>query len=1037
MSDSIFRAWDVFLLRAPLRVGGSGLPTTGSHLDIVRAAVADHELRAAIMLATPSLGRLLDRVHRGEHAEIKASQLRRAALAVLRYDIRTRTRPTPFGVFSGVAGGRFGSSAKLDRGTAHRTRTHLDMQWLLGVVHDLQDLPELLPRLSVRAHPALTRRGERVVLDCPSPLGAPLDGATRSVVSIRDSPVVEVVLNAAARTVAVGELTATTATRFGAPPTRVAELIRTLVEQEFLLTDLRPPLDGGDPLCHVIEVLAEIDQPAAPIANALRALRDIDEHRRSSDRLPLGPGTARLIETADLAREFHAHETPLHIDTALDVEVQLPDDVRTEVERAAALMWRMSTPKLGLAALRDYHEKFLERYGTDRIIGIRELLDPARGLGAPAGYSWPNSEEEAERAIDRDASRIRLLHRLIGTALRDGAREIELSDELLDELIPGDEPAADVPNSCEITFHVIARSLDALSAGDFRVVVAPSPGSHHAGATLARFADLLPPDLRADVAAESGAIPVHVTNAARVDLSFMPRSGKAANLAHSTAHSGVRISVGLPDAPGIDEIPLADVAIGATTERICAIHLPTGREIVPVLNTMISPMTQAPNVSRLLWEIGLEGQRLWEPWTWAGLSELPFVPRVRHRRLVLAPAVWRMDALIDVPESEFAAAVDQWRREWRVPDRILAVQMDQRLLFDLTDPAHLELLWDELRKDPAIVAHEVPGDDDFTDGIHGHAMEVVVPLSRRDARPARSPHGGYLEPDRRPAGLGSDWLSLALYLPASRQSDFLRVHLPELVEQARGHGCDRWFFIRYTDPDGPHLRVRFHGVPDEIWGAVVRPLGRRLDDLHRGGLIRAHRLDQYDAETERYGGAAAMAAAERVFEADSEAAIRFLDLVEEPTCTHSLDAFAAVSVAAIADAFGLPEADPAGHGARSDDAAMAWLSLTGSRKTLPGTYRVDAQRWRGIVDPYGGWSTLRADPHGAAALEALRPRDAAVGELRLASAGSRTRPHRLIGSLMHMTCNRLFGGDSDRERAAVAIARGAVQDNFNRRNYAR
>ncbi|MEU2179091.1 lantibiotic dehydratase [Nocardia sp. NPDC019219] len=1037
MSDSIFRAWDVFLLRAPLRVGGSGVPTAGSHLDIVRAAAADQELRAAITLATPSLGRLLDRVHRGEHAGLKVSQLRRAALAVLRYDIRTRTRPTPFGVFSGVAGGRFDASAKLDRGTAHRTRTHVDMQWLLGVVQELQGLPELLPCLSVRTHPALTRRGDRVVLDCPSPLGAPLEGATRSVVSIRNSPVVEVVLDAAARTVPVGELTATTATRFGAPPQRAAELIRTLVEQEFLLTDLRPPLDGGDPLCHLIGILAAIDQPAAPIANVLRALRDIDEQRRASDRLPLGPATARLIETVDLAHKLHPYETPLHVDTAVDVEVQLPDEVRTEVERAAALMWRMSAPELGLVALRDYHEKFLERYGTDRLVGIRELLDPARGLGAPAGYSWPNSEEAADRAIDRDASRMRLLHRLIGTALRDGAREVELTDELLDELIPGDGPTAGVPNSCELTFHVIARSLDALSAGDFRVVVAPSPGSHHAGATLARFADLLPPDLRAVVAAESGAIPVHVTNATRVDLAFMPRSGKAANLAHSTAHSGVRISVGLPDAPDIDEIALADVAIGATTERMCAVHLPTGREIVPVLNTMISPMTQAPNASRLLWEIGLEGQRLWEPWTWAGLSEMPFVPRVRHGRLVLAPAVWRMDALIGVPESDFAAAVDRWRREWRVPERILAVQMDQRLLFDLTDPAHLELLWDELRKDPAIVAHEVPGDDDFADGIHGHAMEVVVPLSRRDARPVRSPHGGYLEPDRRPAGLGSDWLSLALYLPSSCQGDFLRIHLPELVEQAREHGCDRWFFIRYTDPDGPHLRVRFHGVPDQLWSAAARPLGRRLDDWQRDGLLRAHRLDQYDAELERYGGAAAMVAAERVFEADSEAAIRFLDLVEQPACTHSIDTFAAVSVAALAGAFGPPEADSAADSACSDDAAMAWLSMTGSRRTLPDAYRADAQRWRAIVDPHGGWSALRADPHGAAALEALRPRDAAVGELRLASVGTKTRNHRLVGSLMHMSCNRLFGGDSDRERAAVAIARGAVQDNFNRRRYAR
>lgn len=1036
MSDSIFRAWDVFMLRAPLALGRPGIPTAGGHLGIVRAAAADNTLRTAITLASPSLGSLLDRVHRGEHHGIKATQLRRAALAVLRYDIRTRMRPTPFGVFSGVTGGRFDSSAKLDRGTRHRTRTHADMQWLLGVVQQLQSTPELLPGLRVLAHPALSGRGDRVVLDCPSPLGAPLDGQTRAVVSLRNSPVVQAVLAAAEQMVPIDELTTTIAGRFGAPPHRVAELLRVLVEQEFLLTELRPPLDGADPLSHVIAVLAAVEDPAAPIAATLRALREIDDRRRSSDLLPLGPGTTRLLETAALADRLHSYDTPLHIDTAVDIDVQLPLEVRAEVERAAELMWRMSADKLGLVALRDYHAKFLERYGTDRLVRVGELLDATRGMGAPAGYIWPDSQEtKPDPAIAREPSRIRLLHNLVGVALRDGLREVELTDATLNDLIGAHDRDTDAPNSCEITFHVIAASLDALSAGDFRIVLAPSPGSHHAGATLARFADLLPAEIRAEVAAESAAIPVHVNGAMRVDLSFMTRSGKAANLAHCAVHSGTRISIGLPAARGIDEIPLAEVAVGATTERLCAVHLPTGREIVPVLNNMISPMTQAPNAARLLWEIGLEGQRLWEPWTWAGLTELPFVPRIRHGRFVLAPAVWRMDPLLGVAEPDFAAAVAAWRREWRVPERILTVQMDQRLLFDLTDPAHLELLWDELRKDPGLVAHEIPGDDEYSDGIDGHAMEIVVPLSRRDTRPARSPHGGRLGVDRTPAGLGSDWLSLELYLPVSEQSEFLRAHLPGLVELARENGCDRWFFIRYTGPNGPHLRFRCHGTAADLWGGAASSLGGHLARWQHEGLISTHRIEPYEAELERYGGVSAMMTAERVFEADSRAAIRFLELVDDPACPHTLDTFAAVSVAALAAAYGPPEPNPAGADRRAGDAAFAWLSMTGARADLPASYRVDAQNWRRLVDPHGGWDGLRADPYGAAALDVLDARDTTVRELRVALTDPEIRHQRLVGSLMHMSCNRLFGGDSDRERAAVAIARGAVQDNFNRRRH--
>ncbi len=689
-------------------------------------------------------------------------------------------------------------------------------------------------------------------------------------------------------------------------------------------------------------------------------------------------------------------------------------------------------------AARDRADRAGTPHRADRLVGIRELLDPARGLGAPDGYTWPTTEAAtANPTIQRDPARMRLLHRLLGAALRDGANEVELTDAMIGELIIDEPVHAAVPNSCELTFHVVAPSLDALSDGDFRLVVAPSPGSHHAGATLARFADLLPPEASAIVAAESAAIPVHVNDAVRVDLAFMPRSGKAANLTHTVAHNGKRIAVGLPDATGVEEIALADVAIGATTERLCAVQLSTGREIVPVLNNMVSAMTQAPNAARLLWEIGLEGQRLWEPWTWAALAEMPFVPRIRHGRIVLAPAVWRLDVLIGVPEADFARAVAQWRREWRVPERILVVQMDQRLLFDLSDPAHLELLWDELRKDPAIVAHEVPGAEGSYDGIGGHTREVVVPLSRRDSRPSRSAHGGYAEMPRTPAGLGSDWLYLEIYLPSACQGDFLRTELRELVDAGREYGCDRWFFIRYTGPDGPHLRVRFHGDPDTLWAQAAPALGAKLDSWQHAGLIRTHRVCPYDPEAERYGGRAAIAAAERVFEADSQAAIAFLDLVEDPACPHSLDTVAAVSVAALAAAFGAPEPDSTSDTGCGDDAAAAWLSLTGSRGDLPTAFRVDAKRWRALIDPYGDWPALRADPYGAAVLDALQARDAAVRALRSALSGSRTRHPRLIGSLMHMTCIRLFGGDSDRERAVVAIARGAVQDNLNRRRHTR
>jgi thiopeptide-type bacteriocin biosynthesis protein len=944
-----------------------------------------------------------------------------------------RTRPTPFGTFAGVADGRFDTSAKLEWGDRHRTRTHVDMHWLLAVVHELEADAALLPALTVRVHPAVTLRGDRVVLDCPSPRPAAGGADARATVSVRHSPVVAEVLRHAADTIPLDVLADRLRERFAAPADRVAELLRVLVGEEVLVTGLRPPLDGGDPLRHVVDLLSAVPAPSARSAEILEVLRELDRGRVRFDASPVGAGQDDLAALTELAHRLDPYATPLHVDTALDVAVRLPYEVRAEVERAVDLMWHTSRDKLGFFPLRGYHATFLERYGTDRLVPILELLDGARGIGAPAGYAWPAAEAAGEDPVSpRDADRTRLIHRIVATATRRGCREVELTDDMVAALTPTEPDPATVPNSCELTVHVVAPSLDALSSGEFQIVLAPGPGSHMAGATFARFADLLP-GCADTLAAEGAALPVHVTDAIHAAIAYLPRSGKAANLAHTVSHGDARISVGLPDGCDVREIRLADVGIGATLDRLCAVHLPTGREIVPVLGNMVSAVAQAPNAARLLWEIGLEGQRLWEPWNWGPLVDAPFVPRIRRGRFVLAPAMWRLDVLRGVPAEEFPAAVARWRVELDVPHRVLLVSRDQRLLVDLTDPWHLELLRDDLRKDDTLVAHEIPGDDGLTDGIGGHLTEVVVPLSRRAVAPRRPAHVAHHDPDRTRSGLGGEWLFLKLYSPSRGQDELLLSHLPVLIGQARARGAERWFFIRYTDAEGHHLRVRLHGRPEALWGDVARGVGDTLDGWRSQGLVRAVRVDEYEPEAERYGGAGVSAAVERVFEADSDAALALLDIAAGPG-GPTLDACAVVSLAALAQAFGPPAPDaPRAALDCGDDAAAAWLSLTGTRRALPELYRKEAARWRRIVDPYGGWSVWRSTPGGPAVLDALAERDAAVSRLRDQVGASRTPHGRLVASLMHMTCNRLFGGDPDREAAVSGVARGAVQDNQRRR----
>ena len=89
---------------------------------------------------------------------------------------------------------------------------------------------------------------------------------------------------------------------------------------------------------------------------------------------------------------------------------------------------------------------------------------------------------------------------------------------------------------------------------------------------------------------------------------------------------------------------------------------------------------------------------------------------------------------------------------------------------------------------------------------------------------------------------------------------------------------DRWFFIRYADPD-EHLRWRLHAAGKTHAATIQRRIERVVAKALGDGLVRRLVFDTYEREIERYGGEAGIDAAERYFWADSEAIVRLLDPV--------------------------------------------------------------------------------------------------------------------------------------------------------------
>ena len=150
--------------------------------DILLKLASRPQVRQALALASPSLAESLERFLRGG---AQAGQRKRLSTGLLRYLIRMSTRPTPFGLFAGVAVGSFAEHTDLRLGETAiaRFRTRPDMHWLLSLLRKIEEDPILVAQLNVRLNQTAYLVGERAVLPFadiygeqdnePSPCGRP------------------------------------------------------------------------------------------------------------------------------------------------------------------------------------------------------------------------------------------------------------------------------------------------------------------------------------------------------------------------------------------------------------------------------------------------------------------------------------------------------------------------------------------------------------------------------------------------------------------------------------------------------------------------------------------------------------------------------------------------------------------------------------------------------------------------------------------------------------------------------------------------
>ncbi|HVR95342.1 MAG TPA: lantibiotic dehydratase [Thermoanaerobaculia bacterium] len=1026
-NESLYEPLDWILVRTPLLPVRSYLELADEERQL--SGMSDPIVRRALAAGSPSL---LGAIERFRQSGLTRRDAERMRAKLLRYQIRMATRPTPYGLFAGVALGRWGPATDLRvLSTCAFTRTRPDMAWLMGLALSAEARPAVRRQLEVFANPLAVVQAGRVCLSERAPTGA---GGQDSV-SIRATGVVRRALELARSPIPYHELAARLCEMTpSATPEKVDKLLDELWQQTLLLTELRPPLTTVNPAQWIAEHLRPISEAAEEWTRLDSFLTTAAEWDRSTPEESI-ERFRTLLARVD-APQDGSQQTPVQVDMAISVAGRIGSAVAAEAARAAEILLRLSPWPRGLSSLEGYRQAFVNRYGLEREVALLKLLDPQRGLGPPSLHGHAATGPAPQKAEERS----RTLLRLACTALHDRQRVVILDEPCLARLETGRPDSAAAPLSLDLNVLVAARSAAAIDAGDFKLVVGPNLGATAAGRNLARFAELLAPEAPNALERCAAAEQAHTRDRLWAEIVYLPANLRSANVVIRPPIRSYELPVGVSaGVPASGVIPLDQLVVGIEESRFYVRWPAAGKRILFSSGHMLNSHG-APALVRFLLDASVDGQTVFTSFDWGPAEGFPYLPRVEVGRSVLRPAEWRLQ------KDDLAGGLDLWRNTWDVPRHVCLSFGDNRLVLDLDQAAQAAELEVEVKKlgqsgGTLVVQEVLPAlEDAWLLGPGGHYYsELVVPMAlRRDpsdpTRPTPSvePENGATRPAVAPPAAdaiektdspaaryhppGSDWLYVKLYCPKDHENDVICASMKTFAENAvASQLVDSWFFIRYSDPE-PHLRARFHGSPERLRGQLFAHLCDWAGGLMSDGLCLKFMLDTYEQEIERFGGPEGMAASEALFAADSRGAAELVGICRDKRWPKDLTTLLALSIDDLLGSLGFGEAD-----------RLRWYreQTTDGGPEAGADYRQRKNVLRALLAQPA--ESLAKDPGGVEIAVALARRRSAllpVGQRlrQLAEQGALSQSiETLCSSFVHLHVNRVAGAGGPEEQRTLAL----------------
>lgn len=249
-------------------------------------------------------------------------------------------------------------------------------------------------------------------------------------------------------------------------------------------------------------------------------------------------------------------------------------------------------------------------------------------------------------------------------------------------------------------------------------------------------------------------------------------------------------------------------------------------------------------------------------------------PELKLYDVTILPETWRYSSDSDLKFENFI-------KQFNVPDIVYFTIGDNRLLLNLNNKEDVNIIrkavkkmnYIELQKPNLILSECIKKQLSFD------ISELVFSFFDFDRKARESKLESlpvYTESNIRIQGFGSSWIYIKLYIPEERQKDFIVRYLSKFFDYVKKQfGIKNIFYIRYCD-ETSHIRLRIQSKTMNDKNQISSFLIKYLEQLQHDEIITNYSSDIYERELERYGGENNISTIEQLFTINSELSISLL-----------------------------------------------------------------------------------------------------------------------------------------------------------------